>query len=185
MSASVRRLVIRVWSSARTRRCSTSCSKVRICALWGLSGLNRSGCVKQQLENELGVGRVVLGATGAEGLAVLGQCCGVDGEQHQKSYLRSADTMGPLSSSSARAMGLPLKRWRRLRAPSSMHSGRCSSTACSRLEEPVACKQMSCLALAQSSPMQAAKSWLGGRLRIPAQTDQRFRSKPITDSGRN
>ncbi len=79
-----------------------------LCAL-GSKRVEPFGVREQQLENELGVGGVVLGAAGAEGLAVLGQGCGVDGEQHQEVVLAKRGHDGALVEFEREGDGFALK----------------------------------------------------------------------------
>jgi len=114
------------------------------------------GVTTEELEGEGRVGRIVLGPAGDEGTTVLGERAGVDGEDDEESYSRSAETIGPWASSTHTAMGRPPKRSRRRRAHASMTVGRCSSTEASGLVAPGTCRQTSCLRSAQSIPTKAA-----------------------------
>src|SRR6266511_2791742 len=72
--------------------------------------------------------------------------------------------MGPLLSSRQMAIGCPLNRLCKVLTHSSMVSGVWARTLNSRVLEPAACRQTSCLASAQSRPTNAAKSSVGRRV---------------------
>ena len=73
---------------------------------------------KQQLQSDLGVGRVVLGAARGEGAPVLGEGGGVDREDARRmSCSSSADTIGPWAQLEADGDGAATKRSRRLCGP--------------------------------------------------------------------
>ena len=59
------------------------------------------GIPEQKLKRQLRIGGIVLRAAVGEHFAVLGQRGGVDGKETMNSYLRKAETIGPLASSSA------------------------------------------------------------------------------------
>src|SRR5262249_7283345 len=82
---------------------------------------------------------------------------GLIGKRTRKSYLRKAETRGPLVSSRQMATGWPLHRVRNAVTHASMTSGACSSWKHSRFAEPAVWRHPSCLASAQSIPTKAAK----------------------------
>ena len=64
-SALIRRLVMRTLSPTNRRRCSTSCTSVRIGVALRLERFELFAVAQQQLERELGIGGIVLGTGSA------------------------------------------------------------------------------------------------------------------------
>ena len=94
----------------------------------GVEGLELVAMREQEFELEFGIGGVVFGPAGGEGFAVPARVSGLTGKSTRKSYLRKAETMGPLLSSRQTATGWPLNRVRRVLTHASMASGWCSRT---------------------------------------------------------
>ena len=116
---------------------------------------------QQQIERELGIGGIVLGAAGVEGLAVLGQGRRIDREEHEEVIvLQRVDdrSLGELKST---------PRWGHQSAGAAhlahcidaRADGQCRSN--SRCSLPAGCRQTSCLRSAQSMPTKAANSLIG------------------------
>ena len=112
----------------------------------------------QQIQGELRVAGIVLGAADVEGLAVLRQRGRIDGEQHQKGIALQGIDQGPLASSRHTAIGAPPKRWRSSRPTGRWSRDDGASTLNSGVLEPAGSRHTSCLRSAQSMPTKAANS---------------------------
>ena len=130
----------------------------------GVEGVEVVAMREQELKLEFGVSRVVLGMAGCEGLPVPREGEGVDGKEYEEVILTQRGDDGTLVSSRPMAMGCPLNRVRKVLTHASMVCGWCSRTLNSRVWEPAACRQTSCVASAQSMPTKAANSSVGRRV---------------------
>ena len=113
---------------------------------------------EEQFDLECGIGGVICGPARGKCFAVLGHGERMDGKEDEEVIWHSADTIGPLLSSRHTATGWPLKRVCRLWTHASIASGRCARRRNSLRVVPAACKQISCLASAQSRPTKAANA---------------------------
>ena len=148
------RLVIRVLSPTRRRRCSTSVARVRMSALCGCRGCNLSRC---RSNNSRAIWASVgssLARLGTNASRYLASVAGLTGNSTMNSCRCRACTSGPLAISRQTAIGPPKRRYNAL-AHSVIASGECTSTPNSRCDEPAACKQKSCFRSDQSIPTKA------------------------------
>ena len=130
----------------------------------GLKGLELIAMLEQAFKLEFGVSGVVLGLAGGEGLAIPRQREGIDGKEPEEIVLAQRRDEGPLIEFEADGNRLPVEPRAQGAHPRIDGVWRCSRTLHSRVSEPAACRQISCLASAQSMPMKAANSSVGRRV---------------------
>ena len=69
------------------RRCSPSSWSLRAATVSGCQGRSWSRCLRQQVQQEGGIGGVVFGPAGVEGFPIARQRLGIDRVEHQKLVL--------------------------------------------------------------------------------------------------
>ena len=130
----------------------------------GLQGRELIAMFEQEFELELSVGGIVLGMAGCEGFTVSCEREGIDGKEHEEVVLSQRIDDGAFIEFETEGNGLSLEARRKVLTHSSMASGVWTRTLNSRVSEPAACRQTSCLASAQSMPTNAANASVGRRV---------------------
>ena len=109
-------------------------------------------------------GGIGLGMAGCDGGTVACEREGSAGKRPRPSYVRRAETRGPVCSARPRAMGCPWTRWRQGRPHASLGAGVWTRTLHARVSAPAAGRPTSWLASAQSRPTHAATASRGRRV---------------------
>ena len=122
----------------------------------GLEAGELVGVSEQELQSELGVGGVVLGAAGGERRAVASEGLGLDGEEDEEVVLEQGRNDRTLAELDADGDRERRRTGAELVGPSRMAAGVCGTTERSRLVEPATQRQTSCFLSAQSMPTKAA-----------------------------
>lgn len=129
--------------------------------LW-VEGFELIAVAKEELELQLGVRGVILGLARGEGLAILGQRCGMGREEHQKVVLLQGIDERALGELQAHGNGLPLEALSQCTRPRLDGIGAVGQDA-GLSSSGVGCLRADIVfGMAQSMPMKAANSLPAG-----------------------